>query len=526
MKESFLGRDRRGQVASPRPDRGHHVSRMGRFPPMARVVVRTPTIDDQDEFIARMRASRALHRPWISMPETPEEYEAYLARTEDPRAAMFIGCRTEDGAIVGFLNISEIVRGPFKSAFLGYGGVAEFAGQGYMTEALQLAAARGVHEDRAASARGQHPARQQGVDRARRALRVRARGLLAALPEGGRPLARPRAVGDPRRDVARAQMRAFRVPGSEWSRSSSTACSSPDTARACSSSRAPGPASSSCTAGATRPTRGGRCSPSWRSPAARRSRSTCPASARRRGSRRARSSRSSTTSPPRSVLEWGGGEPVVVAGNSLGGAVALRLGERADLPLAGVVPVAPAGLEMPGWFDLVERDPIIRRLLDIPMPVPGRADPRARRQRLQAARVLEPARGAAPGGRGVREPSRLARQRRRAARVRPPPAARAGRRAVRPRRHRVPGAARLGHARPHGPAQRRARRARRAAGDPRRADRGLRPLPAARGHRRAARAPARLSPRKLSSACSPRSQQPPRRRARRHRRPAPDAGRR
>jgi pimeloyl-ACP methyl ester carboxylesterase len=71
------------------------------------------------------------------------------------------------------------------------------------------------------------------------------------------------------------------------------------------------------------------------------------------------------------VLEWGAGEPVVVAGNSLGGAVALRLGERDDLPLAGVVPVAPAGLEMPGWFDLVERDPIVRRLLDIPMPVPG-----------------------------------------------------------------------------------------------------------------------------------------------------------
>jgi pimeloyl-ACP methyl ester carboxylesterase len=70
------------------------------------------------------------------------------------------------------------------------------------------------------------------------------------------------------------------------------------------------------------------------------------------------------------VLEWGRGEPVVVAGNSLGGAVALRLAEQPDLPLAGVVPVAPAGLEMPGWFDVVERDPIIRRLLDMPIPVP------------------------------------------------------------------------------------------------------------------------------------------------------------
>jgi pimeloyl-ACP methyl ester carboxylesterase len=70
------------------------------------------------------------------------------------------------------------------------------------------------------------------------------------------------------------------------------------------------------------------------------------------------------------VVEWGGGEPVVVAGNSLGGAVALRLAELPDLPLAGVVPVAPAGLDMSGWFDAVERDPIIRRLLDLPIPVP------------------------------------------------------------------------------------------------------------------------------------------------------------
>src|SRR4051794_16022663 len=72
------------------------------------------------------------------------------------------------------------------------------------------------------------------------------------------------------------------------------------------------------------------------------------------------------------VTEWGAGEPVVIAGNSLGGCVALRLAERAgELRLAGVMPVAPAGLEMPGWFDVVERDPIIRRLLDIPIPVPG-----------------------------------------------------------------------------------------------------------------------------------------------------------
>ena len=48
---------------------------------MSRVVLRTPTAGDQDEFVARMRASRRMLRPWITnMPETPERYEAYLAR--------------------------------------------------------------------------------------------------------------------------------------------------------------------------------------------------------------------------------------------------------------------------------------------------------------------------------------------------------------------------------------------------------------------------------------------------------------
>jgi ribosomal-protein-alanine N-acetyltransferase len=105
---------------------------------MGRVAVRTPTPEDEDEFIAAMRASRPLHRPWLAMPETPDAYRQYLAKVDDPRAAPYFACRTEDGAIVGFLNLSEIVRGPFKSAYLGYGAVAAHAGQGYMTEAMRL----------------------------------------------------------------------------------------------------------------------------------------------------------------------------------------------------------------------------------------------------------------------------------------------------------------------------------------------------------------------------------------------------
>jgi pimeloyl-ACP methyl ester carboxylesterase len=72
------------------------------------------------------------------------------------------------------------------------------------------------------------------------------------------------------------------------------------------------------------------------------------------------------------VALWAGDEPVVVAGTSLGGCLALRLAEHpGELRLAGVVPVAPDGLELPSWFDPIEQDPIVRRLLSLPVPVPG-----------------------------------------------------------------------------------------------------------------------------------------------------------
>jgi len=64
-------------------------------------------------------------------------------------------------------------------------------------------------------------------------------------------------------------------------------------------------------------------------------------------------------------------QPVVVVGNSLGGCVALRLAERQRDRIAGVVAVAPAGLEMTRLLFLVERDPVLRSILALPTPVPG-----------------------------------------------------------------------------------------------------------------------------------------------------------
>lgn len=71
------------------------------------------------------------------------------------------------------------------------------------------------------------------------------------------------------------------------------------------------------------------------------------------------------------VRGWSEGEPVVVAGSSLGGCLALRLAEQETVELAGVVPMAPDGLETPAWFDAIEEDPIVRKLLSLPLPVPN-----------------------------------------------------------------------------------------------------------------------------------------------------------
>jgi len=65
------------------------------------------------------------------------------------------------------------------------------------------------------------------------------------------------------------------------------------------------------------------------------------------------------------------GQRVIVCGNSLGGCIALRMAQRHPARLAGVVPVAPAGLEMSRLLFLVERDPVLRSLLALPAPVPS-----------------------------------------------------------------------------------------------------------------------------------------------------------
>src|SRR5262249_44245743 len=92
-----------------------------------------------EEVVRLYRASRRFYRGLASPLVTPRQFALYLARRKRADSPGFVVCRRSDGAIVGALNLSEIVRGPLQSAYLGYQVGAPFAGQGYMTEALDLA---------------------------------------------------------------------------------------------------------------------------------------------------------------------------------------------------------------------------------------------------------------------------------------------------------------------------------------------------------------------------------------------------
>jgi [ribosomal protein S5]-alanine N-acetyltransferase len=103
-----------------------------------RVLLRVPRVSDRDEVLRLNRASRRLHRGLVAAPLTARQWAAYFARRRRPESPGFLVCRAEDGAIVGGININEIVRGAFKSGYLGYQIGAPFARRGYMTEALAL----------------------------------------------------------------------------------------------------------------------------------------------------------------------------------------------------------------------------------------------------------------------------------------------------------------------------------------------------------------------------------------------------
>lgn len=103
-----------------------------------RVALRPVGSADEGEFLGLVRASARLHHPWISLPATPEDFQAHIRRCEQPSQESLLICLRGTGAIAGVVTINSIIRGRFQCGSVGYAAFAPAAGHGYMTEGLGL----------------------------------------------------------------------------------------------------------------------------------------------------------------------------------------------------------------------------------------------------------------------------------------------------------------------------------------------------------------------------------------------------
>lgn len=94
-------------------------------------------VDMESLFLAMTNASQVFHKPWVDPPLTHEAFVEFYKRYQEPNQKSFV-LFEENDQIVGVFNLSEIVRGCFQSAYLGFYAAKDFAGLGFMRQGLQL----------------------------------------------------------------------------------------------------------------------------------------------------------------------------------------------------------------------------------------------------------------------------------------------------------------------------------------------------------------------------------------------------
>ena len=101
------------------------------------VRLRRPSRADAKAFVQAVVRSRASLHPWISAPDTEERFQMVLDRASATYVPSLLVLE-DGGAIVGAMNLSEVSRGNFLNAHLGYYAFQPHAGRGYMARGMRL----------------------------------------------------------------------------------------------------------------------------------------------------------------------------------------------------------------------------------------------------------------------------------------------------------------------------------------------------------------------------------------------------
>ena len=105
----------------------------------------TPSPRHEHDFLGAVVRSRRLHGSWVTAPSSSAEYRLYLKERQGPRSYKYFVC-DDAREICGVMNLSEVVRGSFQSAYLGYYALAPHAGKGLMSLGLEMVLDRAFGE--------------------------------------------------------------------------------------------------------------------------------------------------------------------------------------------------------------------------------------------------------------------------------------------------------------------------------------------------------------------------------------------
>lgn len=104
----------------------------------SRVAISSLALADGPEFIAAAAASKRLHAAWVHPPLTAAAFRARVQRLQPPDHYAFAIRQRASGVLVGYADVTNVVRGAFLSAYLSYYAFEGHQRQGLMTEGIGL----------------------------------------------------------------------------------------------------------------------------------------------------------------------------------------------------------------------------------------------------------------------------------------------------------------------------------------------------------------------------------------------------
>lgn len=105
----------------------------------SRVLLQPVRRADAAELIAANRENVDYHAPWAKTFTDQAGFDGWFARTITGANVSLVAREAASDALVGVVNLNEIVMNVLRGTYVGYWGYAATAGRGLMTDALRAA---------------------------------------------------------------------------------------------------------------------------------------------------------------------------------------------------------------------------------------------------------------------------------------------------------------------------------------------------------------------------------------------------